>query len=154
VLSIPPCTLLGSSRSLTTITDYEVEGLRLIWNNRHTTNRMEVTRWKHLTPHFVISEAHSTRITLHTTDMGEPSGDTRDLENQDGPECEIDISSTELNPLLPMSASSTTIPPQSMPSMSSFLPTSSFPVTNPSSSTTQTCLLATHPSGRPMRSVR
>src|SRR5258708_74540 len=42
------------------ITDFKVEGLKSLWNNRYTTNQMEVRCQKHLRPHFTISEAHST----------------------------------------------------------------------------------------------
>ncbi|KAF8309246.1 uncharacterized protein EI90DRAFT_2889266, partial [Cantharellus anzutake] len=40
------------------ITNFEIEGLKLLWDNRHTANCMEVRRRKRHKPHFVISEAH------------------------------------------------------------------------------------------------
>ncbi|KAF8318306.1 uncharacterized protein EI90DRAFT_3133299 [Cantharellus anzutake] len=51
------------------ITNFEIEGLKVLWDNRHTANRMEVRRRKQRKPHFVISEAHSTRLALRTTDL-------------------------------------------------------------------------------------
>ena len=82
------------------ITDFEVEGLKSLWNNRYTTNQMEVRFQKHLRPHFTISKAHSTQLTLCTTDLEEPNGNPQGLKNQDGPEQhneEINCSSTEPN---------------------------------------------------------
>ena len=50
--ALPPAELM--------ITDFELEGIKMLWDNCHTANWGEVRCQKQLRPHFVISEAHST----------------------------------------------------------------------------------------------
>src|SRR5260370_42577721 len=49
--TLPPTELM--------ITDYELEGLKALWDNRHTANNTETRHQKHCWPNFTILEAHS-----------------------------------------------------------------------------------------------
>ncbi len=41
------------------ITNFELEGLKALWDSRHTANHTETRHWKQHRPNFKISEAHS-----------------------------------------------------------------------------------------------
>ncbi len=130
--ALPPAELM--------ITDFELEGLKVLWDNRHTANWVEVRHWKQCRPCFAISEAHSTQLALWTTDLEETnaSQDIEDEEDQVQGNTEADHSSTNPNPssLLPIPS----------------LPTHPSPPSNPSLPI-QTSQPTTYPSGHPVHSV-
>ena len=46
------------------ISDFELEGLKMVWNNWHTTNWLETRRKRNTKMKWDISEAHSSRLSL------------------------------------------------------------------------------------------
>ena len=63
--ALPPAELM--------VMDFELEGLKVLWDSRHTANRTETRCRKQHRPNFSISKANSTCLALHTTDMEDPS---------------------------------------------------------------------------------
>ncbi|KAF8319553.1 uncharacterized protein EI90DRAFT_3132405 [Cantharellus anzutake] len=117
------------------ITNFEIEGLKVLWDNRHTANRMEVRRRKQRKPHFVISEAHSTRLALRTTDLEGSSAASSQMNSnvEDSLQQAHDTNPLPPDPLVPH--------PSPGPLLSA-------------NESIQTSLPAVHQSGRPMRLVQ
>ena len=144
------------------ITDFKVEGLKALWDNRHTENHIETRHRKHHRPHFMISKAHSTQLALCSTDLEGPNSmDTHQpgLEDQGGsgqPNNGIHSPSADPNVLQPTVSSLSMVPPSptSPPPPTTSLLTDPLPSTSQSPPTTQISKPTPHPSRHLMRSVQ
>ncbi|KAF8330036.1 uncharacterized protein EI90DRAFT_2996770 [Cantharellus anzutake] len=113
------------------VTDFEAEGLKVVWNGRHTANRAEMRRRKQLPAHFNISDAHSSRVALRSTDLEAQSKSSQWVPKEDVENMVPNDAQRSPNPGSPTLNNS--LPPHSTPANSLNAPAS------------------TYASGRPMR---